>query len=122
MSDESGREEVYVVPFPGSGGRWPISTDGGNRPLWARNGRELFYRHGDRTMAVTVTSDATFSATKPRLLFEAKALSDSVLSYDVTPEGEFLMIEPGESDTPPTQINVVLNWLQEVRHRVAASN
>ena len=120
VSDESGREEVYVVPFPGSGGRWPISTDGGSRPLWARNGRELFYRSGDRTMAVTVTSDATFSATRPRFLFEAKAISYLWLSWDVTPDGDFLMIEPGESDTPPTQINVVLNWLQEVRQRVAA--
>ena len=118
VSDESGREEVYVVPFPGSGGRWPISTDGGSRPLWARNGRELFYRNGDRTMAVTVTSDATFSATKPRFLFEAKAVSYLWLNWDVTPDGDFLMIEPGESDTPPTQINVVLNWLQEIR-RVA---
>jgi eukaryotic-like serine/threonine-protein kinase len=120
VSDESGREEVYVVPFPGSGGRWPISTNGGSRPLWARNGRELFYRNGDRTMAVTVSSDATFSATKPELLFEAKAVSYLWLSYDVTPDGDFLMIEPGESDTPHAQINVVLNWLQEVRQRVAA--
>jgi Tol biopolymer transport system component len=120
VSDESGREEIYVVPFPASGGRWPISTDGGSQPLWARNGRELFYRNGDRMMAVAVTTDATFSATKPQLLFEAKARSGSLLSYDVTPDGEFLMIEPGESDTPPTQINVVLNWLQEVRQRVAA--
>jgi len=119
VSDESGREEVYVVPFPGSGGRWPISTDGGSFPLWARNGRELFYRNGDRVMAVTVTSDATFSATKPRLLFEAKAISYSVLSYDVTPDGDFLMIEPGESDTRPSQISVVLNWLQEVRQRTS---
>jgi Tol biopolymer transport system component len=122
MSDESGRPEVYVSPFPGGGGRWPVSVDGGSQPVWARSGRELFYRNGDRTMAVTVTSDATFGATKPRSLFEAKALSDSYLSYDVTADGDFLMIEPGESDTPPTQINVVLNWLQEVRHRVAASN
>jgi hypothetical protein len=53
------------------------------------------------------------------LLFEAKAFSDSWLSYDVTPDGDFLMIEPGESDTPSTQINVVLNWLQEVRPRMA---
>ena len=120
VSDESGREEVYVVPFPGSGGRWPISTNGGSRPRWARNGRELFYRNGDRTMAVTVASDATFSATKPHILFEAKAVSYLWLSWDVTPDGEFLMIEPGESDTPPTQINVVLNWLQEVRPRVAS--
>jgi len=120
VSDESGREEVYVLPFPGSGGRWPISTDGGSRPLWARNGRELFYRNGDRTMAVSVTSDATFSATKPHFLFEAKAVSYLWLSWDVTPQGDFLMIEPGESDTPPTQINVVLNWLQEVRQRVVS--
>jgi Tol biopolymer transport system component len=118
VSDESGREEVYVVPFPGSGGRWPISTDGGSQPVWARNGRELYYRNGDRTMAVTVTSDATFSATKPRFLFEAKYLSGELLTYDVTPDGEFLMIELGESDTPPSQINAVLNWLQEVRQRV----
>jgi dipeptidyl aminopeptidase/acylaminoacyl peptidase len=120
VSDESGREEVYVVPFPGSGGRWPISTEGGSQPVWARNGRELFYLNGNRMMAATVTSDATFSAKKPELLFEAKAPSDEVLTYDVTPEGEFLMIEPGESDMPPTRINLVLNWMQEVRQRVAA--
>jgi eukaryotic-like serine/threonine-protein kinase len=97
VSDESGREEVYVVPFPGAGARWPISTDGGSEPRWARNGRELFYRNGDRMMAVTVTSDTTFSATKPRLLFEAKALLGESMTYDVTPDGEFLMIEPGET-------------------------
>jgi serine/threonine-protein kinase len=120
VSGESGRAEVYVVPFPGSGGRWPISTDGGSQPVWARNGQELFYRSGDRMMAVAVTTDANFGASKPRLLFEANDPPDAGPSYDVTPEGEFLMIEPGESDTPPTQINVVLNWLQEVRPRVAS--
>jgi serine/threonine-protein kinase len=122
VSDESGRGEVYVTAFPGSEGRWLVSTEGGGEPVWARNGQALFYRSGDRMMAVAVTTDATFGASKPRLLFETKALPDTGPSYDVTPDGEFLMIEPGESDTPPTQINVVLNWLQEVRHRVAASN
>jgi len=123
-SDESGRLEVYVRPFPGSGSRWPISTDGGTLPMWARNGRELYYRNGNRMMAVTVTSDATFSATKPKALFETRAYlgaySGSMVSYDVTPAGEFLMIEPDEADVPPSQINVVLNWMQEVRQRVAA--
>jgi Tol biopolymer transport system component len=119
VSDESGRNEVYVTPFPGAGARWPISTDGGSQPVWARNGRELYYRNGDRTMAVAVTTSPTFRANKPELLFEAKVYSDPP-SFDVTPDGEFLMVEPGESDTPPTQINVVLNWLQEVRQRVAA--
>jgi len=119
VSDESGREEVYVVPFPGSGGRWPISTDGGSEPVWARSGRELFYRSGDRMMAVAVTTDATFGASKPRLLFEAEAPTDTAQTYDVTPDGEFVMIEPGDSDRPPTQINVVLNWLQELEARPA---
>jgi eukaryotic-like serine/threonine-protein kinase len=119
QSDESGRDEIYVRPFPGSEGRWPISTDGGYQPMWARNGRELYYRAGYRMMVVSVTSDATFTASKPKVLFEAKALSYPT-SYDVTPEGEFMMIELGESDSsPPSQINVVLNWLQEVRPRVA---
>jgi serine/threonine-protein kinase len=113
-SDESGREEVYVVPFPGAGGRLPISTNGGREPLWARDGRELYYREGDRIMAVAVTSDATFSARKPAFLFEAKPVPGEEKTYDVTSDGEFLMIEPGESDTPPSHINVVLNWLQEV--------
>jgi eukaryotic-like serine/threonine-protein kinase len=119
VSGESGRAEVYVVPFPGSGGRWPISTDGGSQPVWARNGQELFYRSGDRMMAVAVTTDANFGASKPRLLFEARDPPEADPTYDVTPEGEFLMIEPGESDKPPTQINVVLNWAQEVQQRLA---
>ena len=120
-SDESGRNEVYVTPFPGSGSRWPISVDGGGWPVWARSGRELFYRNGNRMMAATVAGDAAFNASKPRLLFEAKAMlpESEAPSYDVTPDGEFLMIEPGESDAPPSQLNVVLNWLQEVRQRVA---
>ncbi len=68
VSDESGRQEVYVRPFAASGSRWPISADGGADPVWARNGRELFYRNGDRMMTATVavTSDGSFSATKPR--------------------------------------------------------
>jgi eukaryotic-like serine/threonine-protein kinase len=121
VSDESGGDEVYVRPFPSLEGRTLVSTDGGALPVWARNGAELFYMQGDRMMAVTVTNDATFRATKPRLVFEAKILPypDS-FSYDVTPDGDFLMVERGESDTPPTQINVIVNWLQEVRQRVAA--
>ena len=120
VSTESGRDEVYVRAFPDAGSPWTISADGGAGPVWARNGRELFYRSGDRMMAVTVTSDATFSASKPRMLFTARKPPHTFRFYDVTPDGEFLMIEPGESDTPATQINVVLNWLQEVRQRVAA--
>jgi hypothetical protein len=71
-------------------------------------------------MAATVTSDATFTATRPRLLFEARLPYLEQPAYDTTPKGGFLMIERGESDAPPTQINVVLNGIEEVRQRVAA--
>jgi serine/threonine-protein kinase len=119
-SDESGRTEVYVRPLPGPGSRWAISTDGGEQPVWARNGREIFYVSDGRMMVVTVTGDATLSVSKPRFLFDAKVWPTVERTYDVTPDGDFVMIERGESDVPPTQINVVLNWAQEVKKRVAA--
>src|SRR5262249_57209799 len=114
--------EVYVRAFPALGGRTLVSTDGGNLPTWSRNGRELFYLERDRMMAVTVTSDAAFAAAKPRYLFDAKTLSptEGYLGYDVMPDGDFAIIQPGESDAPQTQINVVVNWLQEVKQRFAA--
>ena len=69
-------------------------------------------------MAVSVETEHNFQLGKSTPLF--KTLGPNV-PYDVTPDGEFLMIEPGESDTPPTQVNVVLNWLQEVKQRVAGT-
>jgi Tol biopolymer transport system component len=71
-SNESGRWEVYVRPFPGPGGKVQISSEGGVEAVWSRNGRELFYRNRARMMAVAVTLDPTFSAAKPRLLFEER--------------------------------------------------
>ena len=68
-SDESGRFEVYVQPFPGPGGKWQISTEGGDQPVWAHNGRELFYREENKMMAVEVTTRPAFSARIPALLF-----------------------------------------------------
>ena len=120
VSVESGRDEIYVKPLSGSGGHWPISGDGGEFPVWSRDGGELFYRSGDRTMAVTIGRGAAFSATKPRKIFEAKTPANSDKPYDVTPSGEFVVIAPAESETPFAQVNVVVNWFQEVRPRVAA--
>ena len=55
VSDESGRQEIYVQPFQMPGRRWLISTDGGNEPVWSRDGRRLFYVNGDKMMAVDIT-------------------------------------------------------------------
>ncbi len=116
-SDRSGQTEVYVKPYPGQGGIVQISTDGGLEPVWARSGKELFYRTGDQMMVVPVQTDTTFKAEKPRLLFEGSYRYNftSVTSdYDVTADGQqFVMVKEETS-----QINVVLNWFEELKRLV----
>ncbi|MBI4480621.1 MAG: protein kinase [Acidobacteria bacterium] len=117
-SNESGRNEIFVQPFPGPGRKWQVSTNGGSFPLWNPNGRELFYRSGDRMMAVDITTAPTFSAGQPRQLFEARSLAIS----SVSPDGQrFLATQPVEPEQPATQINVVLNWFEELKRRVPAA-
>jgi Tol biopolymer transport system component len=126
QSDESGREEVYVRPFPGPGGRVPISTDGGTEPVWARNGKELFYRNGDKMMAAAVETKPTFAAAKPTLLFEGHyetiiSTYTMVPNYDVSPDGQrFLVIKSTDRESEWTQLNVVLNWSEELRRLAPA--
>src|SRR5262249_17289502 len=72
VSNESGRYEVYVQPFSGLGGKWQVSTEGGTEPVWARNGRELFYRSGRKMMAVDIATGPAFAADNPKMLFEAE--------------------------------------------------
>jgi len=120
-SNESGRFEIYVRPYPGPGGKWQISTEGGTEPAWNPKGRELFYRSGNKMIAVDITTQATFSAGKPRMLFEgAYVLSPrSFPDYDVSPDGQrFLMLKASEQAQAPAQINVVLNWFEELKQKV----
>jgi len=124
VSDEAGRQEVYVQPFPGPGGKVQISTEGGTEPVWARNGRELFYRNGDKMMAASIGTQPTLAAAKPQVLFEGHyetAVYPFLQNYDVSPDGQrFLMIKGSEQEAPPTQVNVVLNWSEELRRLVPA--
>jgi Tol biopolymer transport system component len=69
-SNESKRDEVYVRPFPGLDRKYQVSNQGGTQPLWARNGKQLFYRRQDQVWAVTVRTDRKFTTSEPRLLFE----------------------------------------------------
>jgi eukaryotic-like serine/threonine-protein kinase len=122
ISNESGRYEVYVQPYPGPGGKYQISTEGGTEPVWNPNGRELFYRSGDKMMAVEIATQPGFAAGKPRMLFEGRyeAAPVPISNYDVSPDGQrFLMLKPTEqAQAAPTQINVVLNWFEELKRRV----
>jgi Tol biopolymer transport system component len=123
VSDESGRKEIYVQPYPGPAGKWQISTEGGAEPLWNRNGRELFYRNGNKMMAVEITTKPSFSPGTPKMLFEGQYQTLPTIStpnYDVSADGQrFLMLKPTEQEqAATTQINVVLNWFEELKQRV----
>ena len=122
-SDESGRNEIYVRGYPGSGGKWQISNEGGTEPVWNPKGRELFFRNGNRMMAVETTTQPTFSAGKPKLLFEGPYVPTprSLPDYDVSPDGQrFLMLKTTEQAQTSAQINVVLNWFEELKRRAPA--
>jgi serine/threonine-protein kinase len=122
MSNESGRNEIYVQPYPGPGAKLQISIDGGTEPTWNPSGRELFFRNGDKMMVVDITMQASLSASKPRVLFEGQFLPSpaTTSNYDVSRDGRrFLMVKARSAgETAPTQINVVFNWLEELKNLV----
>ena len=119
VSNESGRDDVYVLPFPGPGGKWQISTSGGTEPVWSRGG-ELFYRSGEKMMAVSVVFGETFSSENPRLLFEGRFVPTrrGDAGYDVSPDGQRFLLVKRVQESVPTQLNVVLNWFEELKRRV----
>jgi Tol biopolymer transport system component len=117
-SSESGRSEVYVRSFPDLQGRWLLSSGGGNRPVWARSGRELFYREGTRLFVVPISTEKAFQHGQPALLFEA-SYRETGHYYDVSPDGKrFLFIKPLQAQSQSDQIYVVLNWAEELRGRL----
>jgi Tol biopolymer transport system component/tRNA A-37 threonylcarbamoyl transferase component Bud32 len=119
VSNESGRAEVYVDSYPSLVAKIVVSTGGGHRPRWSRDGRELFYRQGDALMAVSVDTGASFRAGKPQRLFAGPYRGESQeAAFDVSPDSRrFLMIRSDDAATL-RQINAVLNWFEELKRRV----
>ncbi len=100
-----------------------VSTEGGTEPRWARNGRELFFRSGNKMMVVEISTEPSLKATAPQLLFEGSYMPSGTRpgfpEYDVTADGQrFVMVQPMEPESAPTQINVVLNWFEELKRLV----
>jgi serine/threonine protein kinase len=114
VSDESGKLEVYVRPFPALDRKFQVSTQGGTQVLWSPNGKELFYRSGDKLLAVDVSTDPQLTLSTPRLLFERHYAFGSVTypNYDVAPDGERFVMVRDESGSG--RLNVVLNWSDEL--------
>ena len=122
VSSQTGSGEVYLQPYPGPGSKTLISTGGGFEPLWSSDGRELFYRqgNGERMIAVAVETHPQLKVGKPRLLFEGPYFARRggfPTSYDVSPDGRFLMIR-SDPDSTPTHFNVILNWFEELQRLV----
>lgn len=120
ISEETGRTEVYVQPFPGPGGRYQISSGGGVEPVWSPNANELFYRAGASLISAHVTTVPELSVTRRDTLFVMNALAGEVQpGYDVFPDGKrFVFPRIVSNDAAPV---VVLGWLDEVRERMAAA-
>ncbi len=132
-SNESGQLQIYVRPLPKvDAGRWQVSTGGGDRPLWARNGRELFFMNGGRLAVVPVqTASPTFSAGNPAIVFDnrwyytgSRPDVSTGRTYNISPDGQrFLMIKDSQSveqnsiSTPASMV-VVLNWYEELKRLV----
>lgn len=120
VSNESGRYEVYVRPYPVGQGRWLVSVEGGTEPHWSPDGRAMFYRNGDKMMEVPVRTEPEFGVGTPAVVFrkEFKSGVYNTLSYDVTADGQrFLMIERN-LEMIPNELNVVLDWNEELRRKV----
>ena len=121
VSNESGRHDVYVRPFPNPGGRVVISAGGGQEPLWSRDGRQIFYRSPNAIIAATVSlSD------NPEVVARETIVADDFLSnlfhpmYDVAPDGKRLLLLEG--DESQRQLTVILNWTRWLEARLANKN
>ncbi|HEY3176763.1 MAG TPA: hypothetical protein VGK94_13490 [Candidatus Polarisedimenticolia bacterium] len=119
-SNESGKWEIYVAPFPGPGGNWKVSSEGGSEPRWRRDGKELFYLAPDGVlMAVTVRQTPTFDADVPKPLFpirrrEPVATLD-LFSYDVSADGQRFLVNTDVGETTTAPLTVVFNWVSDFK-------
>jgi serine/threonine-protein kinase len=117
-SNESGRPEVYVTRYPDPSGKSQISTNGGTDPVWSPDGRELYFRSGNKLMAVSIETAPEVRSGLPRALFEGP-----FDAFDITPDGErFVLVRPAYPDLPPRPLVVVLGWLDELDRRLPRKN
>ena len=122
-SDRSGQHEILVEPFPSGGEPTRVSASGGTEPVWSKDSHELYYRADDHLMAVPVGDGSEFQNSPPIPLFEDRSArgigppgTGATSTYDVAPDGRFLMVEQAEGDS--TSFVVVLNWFEELKRLV----
>jgi len=123
-SDESGKNEVYVRPFPGPGGKWQISSGGGNLPIWSSTARQLFYQTLDAHIMVAdyTAENGSFIPEKPRLWAERPIRNLGIINSDLAPDGKrfavFTLPETNAEDKGAAHVTFLLNFFDELRRKV----
>jgi len=114
-SDESGASQVYVAPFPGPGGRWQVSTDGGTQPLW--RGKEIFFLNGGKVWAADVQEQGSgVRLSTVHVLFSAPYQGNPGHWYDVSRDGKRFVINVSTQPQEPSEpLNLVVNWTAELK-------
>jgi len=126
MSMESGTPQVFVQPFPKTGAKHRVTQQGGGHPLWSPDGKELFYSNSGQLMGIDIATEPAFAFGNEQALGMRGFLNPERVTrpYDITPDGQrFLMVFPAaqaDSVAEPSgeQINIVLNWFEELKERV----
>jgi eukaryotic-like serine/threonine-protein kinase len=124
VSNETGRNEIYVTSYPSLGERLQVSTQGGTQAIWNPNGKEIFYRIDDKMMAVDVTTGPALKLSPPKVLFDARyayGAGITISNFDISRDGQrFIMVKP---ESGAGRLNVVLNrFADHSRERAAGSN
>jgi len=118
QSDETGEFEIYLRQFPGGGGMRQVSTGGGSYPVWNPNGKELFYRNGDKMMAVAVETEGELVLGRTAVLFQGPSPS-GYSNFEVTPDGQrFIALDDSVAEPAPTHLVLVQNFGEELKRLV----
>jgi len=120
VSNESGKDEVFVRPFPGPGSRVQVSSGGGTEPVWSRDGRRIYYRSGQRVIEADVTTGAVFSFGARRSAFTLTTLARDEFrlsaTYDISRDGQRIVFaQPTGSEQ---KLIVIQNWFTDVRRKL----
>jgi Tol biopolymer transport system component len=117
-SAKDGKFQIYVRPYPDNDWVRKISDDFGEEPVWSPKGDKLFYRNGDKWMVASISTEPEFTARTPQVLFEGPYNNVPDLSYDVAPDGRFLVLQPKYDDSEVRELHVVTNWFDELKRLV----
>ena len=120
VSNETGRHEVYVVPFPNvNAAKWPISTGGGTEPVWSHSGRELFFRAAGNLVSVPVRTTSTFFAGAATTLFPTRIYGTNAnrRQYDVAPGDNRFIFTQSVDGPAANELVLVDNWFEELRRK-----